>query len=238
MAQQMTSQTLRIIGLALTYPTSGLLEAAGEMQGLLECEGWLPPALRRDVSALLDDLAGQDLLDAQEAYVDLFDRTPSLSLHLFEHVHGDSRDRGQALVDLDTIYRERGLENRSEHTPDYLPMFLEYLALLPVEEARSMLAGAIEVIGAIGARLKKRQSRYACLFDALEAAAACKPDPARLQSALAADAGEIPDNEALDAAWQEQFALAALDQGEAGCPKVEDMLARMQDKLPEAGVRS
>lgn len=235
MTQTFNSQTLRVIGLLLTYPTDGLLAAAGEMKTLLERESWLPAPLRQEVAVLLDHLAGQDLLDAEEAYVDLFDRTPSLSLHLFEHVHGDSRDRGQALVDLDTLYRERGLENQSEHTPDYLPMFLEYLALLPVEEARSVLVGAIEVIGALGARLKKRHSPYACLFDALEALADCKPDPARLQAALAADAGEAPDAGALDAAWEEQFALAALDQTEQGCPKVDDMLARMQMPVTDTG---
>ncbi|MEJ2459788.1 MAG: hypothetical protein P8Y58_17260 [Novosphingobium sp.] len=50
--------------------------------------------------ALIDDLVTRDLYDAQERYVLLFDRTRKLSLHLFEHVHGESRDRGQAMVDL------------------------------------------------------------------------------------------------------------------------------------------
>ena len=153
-------------------------------------------------------------------------------------MHGDSRDRGQALVDLDMLYRERGLANASEHTPDYLPMFLEYLALLPVEAARDNLAGAVEVIAALGARLKKRQSRYACLFDALQGAAASQPDPAKLQAALAADAGDVPSTEALDAAWQEQFALAAIEEGSANCPKIEEMLARMQAPMTETGVSS
>jgi nitrate reductase delta subunit len=167
-------------------------------------------------------------MDAQEDYVSLFDRTPSLSLHLFEHVHGDSRDRGPALVDLDSLYRERGLENLSEHTPDYLPMFLEYLSLLPVEEARETLDGAVDVIAVIGERLKKRGSAYAVLFDALEEAASRKPDPKKLQGALKADEGLPMSAEEMDKAWEEQFAFADIkpDQG-GGCPQAEEMLARM-----------
>lgn len=236
MKPDMAGQTLRAIGFLMTYPEEGRISAAAEIQELLSREAWLSEKMRSRLDEFLAGMKEADLLDLQEEYVALFDRTPSLSLHLFEHVHGDSRDRGQAMVDLDTLYREIGLENMSEHTPDFLPLFLEYLSLLPVDQARSDLEGAIDVIAAIGERLKKRQSRYAVLFDALLEATRIKPDEKKLKAAMNADSGLLPDPEKMDEAWEEQFALAAPQMGQGGCPRAEDMLARMlmPEEKPEA----
>ncbi len=236
MKTHITGQTLKIIGFLMTYPEDDRIDAAAEIRTLLCREAWLSEKIRARLDEFLAGMKDSDLLDLQEEYVMLFDRTPSLSLHLFEHVHGDSRDRGQAMVDLDTLYREIGLENMSEHTPDFLPLFLEYLSLLPVEQAQENLDGAIDVVAAIGERLKKRQSRYAVLFDALQEAARVKPDEKKLQAAMNMDSGKIPDNAAMDAAWEEQFALATPEVGKSGCPRAEDMLARMMvpDEKTEA----
>ena len=87
-------KTLKVLSALLTYPSDELVAAAPEMKAILVEEGVLRRARRADVEALIDDLAGRDLFDAQERYILLFDRTRSLSLHLFEHVHGESRDRG------------------------------------------------------------------------------------------------------------------------------------------------
>ena len=234
-----TGKTLKALGLLMAYPEPGLGQAAREISAVFRNEGWLPESTCARLDDFLDQMAKEDLFDLQEDYVALFDRTPSLSLHLFEHIHGDSRDRGQAMVDLDTLYREAGLENMSEHTPDFLPLFLEYLSLLPVGQAREDLGGAIDVVAAIGERLKKRQSRYAILFDALQDAARLKPDAKRLQAALALDSGKALDRDAMDAAWEEQFALAdpKMEQG-GGCPRAEDMLARMIAPEEKTGARS
>ncbi len=222
-------KTLKVLAALLTYPEPEILEAAGAFTAVLKAENWLSASGRKDVEGFLSRVAGMDIDDLREAYVALFDRTPSLSLYLFEHVHGDSRDRGQALVELDSLYRERGLENASEHTPDYLPLFLEYLSLLPPREARENLQGAIDVIAAVGARLKKRESFYAVLFDALEDMAARKPDPRKLSLALKASDGRALAPEDMDAAWEQQFALAPLTEGTpGGCPRAEDMLKRME----------
>jgi len=236
MKMEITGKTLRAIGFLMTYPEEDRIGAAAEIRDLLNREAWLSEKMRTRLDGFLAGMKDKDLLDLQEEYVMLFDRTPSLSLHLFEHVHGDSRDRGQAMVDLDTLYREIGLENMSEHTPDFLPLFLEYLSLLPVEQAQDNLDGAIDVVAAIGERLKKRQSRYAVLFDALLEAARAKPDEKKLKAALTMDPGLLPDTEQMDAAWEEQFALAAPQVGQGGCPRAEDMLARMMapEEKPEA----
>lgn len=234
-----TGKTLKALGLLMAYPEAGLGAAAAEISAVFRNEGWLPKATCSRLEDFLNKMATEDLLDLQEDYVTLFDRTPSLSLHLFEHVHGDSRDRGQAMVDLDMLYREAGLHNASEHTPDFLPLFLEYLSLLPADQARDNLCGAIDVVGAIGERLKKRQSPYAVIFDALQDAARLKPDAKKLQAALEFDSGKALDRDAMDAAWEEQFALAdpKMDQG-GGCPRAEDMLARMIAPDEKTGARS
>lgn len=213
----------------MAYPSEEILAEVDAMSTLLKAEAWIPAPAMKNLHVLINEVSNRDILDIQEDYVALFDRTPSLSLHLFEHVHGDSRDRGQAMVELDSLYREKGLLNSSEHTPDYLPLFLEYLSLLPVDEAQSNLDGVVDVIAAIGGRLEKRKSPYAALFSALKEVASCQPDLKKLKGALLLDSGDEMTQEQMDAAWEEQFAFdnSSESQNGGGCPKASDMLARM-----------
>lgn len=223
----MATKTLKILGLLLMYPTEDLIRAADDIFKELETEKWLPKKSLAGIHKLLEHFKASDLFDLQEEYVILFDRTPSLSLHLFEHIHGDSRDRGPAMVDLDNVYREAGLNNTSDETPDYLPLFLEYLSILSAETAQDDLKGAIDVIAALGARLKKRESLYSNVFDGLIAASKQVPDEKNLAKAMAMDAGVLPDAATLDHIWEEQFAFDNPMEKESGCPKAEDMLARI-----------
>jgi nitrate reductase molybdenum cofactor assembly chaperone NarJ/NarW len=236
---EIKSRTFKIIGVLMAYPSQEAVQAIPDMRAMLKSESWVPHSSILGIEELMNNLSSSDILDMQEDYVALFDRTPSLSLHLFEHVHGDSRDRGQAMVELDLLYREKGLGNSSEHTPDYLPLFLEYLSMLPVAEAQSNLDGAIDVIAAIGERLKKRGSAYASLFDALKCTASCKPDEKKLLSALRVDAGDEVTQEQMDQAWEEQFAFDKAGEAQnGGCPKASDMLARMGIPASEKEGRS
>ena len=97
-------RTFKVLSALLSYPTSDLQEAAGEMRRALDSEAIVSPAVLADLDRLIGEIADGDLFDLQERYVVLFDRTRSLSLHLFEHVHGESRDRGQAMIDLKSLY--------------------------------------------------------------------------------------------------------------------------------------
>lgn len=232
-------RTLKILGLLLRYPSEEQVQALPECLALLRQERWLPQECITGIERLADWMGGQDIMDLQETYVDLFDRTPSLSLHLFEHVHGDSRDRGPALVDLHNMYQEAGLIIAVHEMPDYLPLFLEYLSVLPVEQAAYDLSGAIDVIAAIGARLENRKTPYAAVFDALAEAADSKPDRKAIAAALAENAGAPLDNKQLDREWTEQFAFenSAQTNPEGGCPAAEDMLARMKDSINQADTR-
>ena len=136
-------KTLKVLSALISYPTVELTAAASELRGVLAVEGLLPKPIRADIEALIDDIAGADLLDAQERYILLFDRTRSLSLHLFEHVHGESRDRGQAMVELLKLYSAHGLELTAKELPDHLPVFLEFLSTLP--DAEASLGDTVEV---------------------------------------------------------------------------------------------
>jgi len=197
-------KTLKVLSALLTYPTGDLLAAAGELKAALTSESILS---RRDlaaVNALIDDLAGRDLFDAQERYILLFDRTRSLSLHLFEHVHGESRDRGQAMVDLIKLYEDGGYTPTATELPDFLPLFLEYAATRAPAEAIELIGQPGHVLAALRERLAKRGSPYEAVFAALVALSKSKLDGAALAALLAEPDPEPDDLEALDAAWQDE----------------------------------
>jgi nitrate reductase delta subunit len=185
---------LRALARLLDYPTEPLL---GHLDAIAEALAAAPvkPARRSGLQPLLARLAGADLFDAQELYVDTFDRGRRTSLNLFEHVHGDSRDRGQAMVDLLEMYRAAGIELDTDQLPDYLPAFLEYLSVLPAREAREHLAEVTHLVRAIGGVLAARHSDYAGALDLLLALAG--------EPALGADPSAEDDTSfaAIDAAW-------------------------------------
>ncbi|KAB2914001.1 MAG: nitrate reductase molybdenum cofactor assembly chaperone, partial [Hyphomicrobiaceae bacterium] len=157
-------KTLKVLSALLSYPTSGLQAAVPEMRAALDAEGRLPRKHRDRLDRIMEEIAGGDLYDLQERYVLLFDRTRSLSLHLFEHVHGESRDRGQAMVDLRSLYERHGLTMTSNELPDHLPLFLEFLSEIPEAEAKELLDETSHVLEAIRQRLKKRKVPYSSIF--------------------------------------------------------------------------
>ena len=155
--------TYRIVSALLSYPQEELLEALPDIRSALQSL----PAAQDQLLPLVEFLEAHPLIALQENYVATFDRNPSHSLHLFEHVHGESRDRGQAMVDLLQTYRQYGLEPAVPELPDHVPLFLEFLSVLPAEQARELLDDAIHVLASIGARLARHGSPYAAVFDVL-----------------------------------------------------------------------
>ena len=192
------ARTYRALAALIAYPTDALQAATGEIAVVLAEEGLVPAPQRAAIDDLLAELAGRDIYDLQERYFALFDRSRTLSLHLFEHVHGESRDRGQAMADLIELYRGHGFEPTASELPDFLPLFLEFLSLLPGDEAQALLVEPAGILQALAERLVTRKSAYAAVFAAL----------ATLANAPAIDApdtsAEDPDDlVALDAAWEE-----------------------------------
>jgi nitrate reductase molybdenum cofactor assembly chaperone NarJ/NarW len=198
------SRTFKALSALLTYPTAELQAAAGELRAALDADALVPPALRNRLDALFEELASGDIYDLQERYVLLFDRTRSLSLHLFEHVHGESRDRGQALIDLKSMYERNGLEIGAAELPDFLPLFLEFLSTRPLAEACDLLGQPAHIFAALAERLRKRRSAYEAVFRALVALPSAKPKVEDVSALLAAPDHDATDLAALDAAWEDE----------------------------------
>lgn len=158
---------MKALGGLLTYPEQPLIEALPEISALIDNEPALGKADKIALSKLLGALSTNDLLTSQEQYVEIFDRGRSTSLHLFEHVHGESRDRGSAMVDLHNMYCKAGLVLRANELPDFLPVVLEYLSLRPDAEVRDMLGDCAHILKKIGEALLDRNSGYSVIFSAL-----------------------------------------------------------------------
>ena len=224
-------RALKALSALLTYPSAELKQAAGEISEAIENEPAFSFAVRDRLHKLLSELARDDLYDLQERYVLLFDRTRSLSLHLFEHVHGESRDRGQAMVDLKAQYEKVGLEVDMPELPDFLPLFLEYASTLPAAQARDALAQPAHILAALAERLRKRRSTYEAVFRALVALSAVKPKESEVSALLALPDPDPNDLKALDAAWEDEevrFGLTAND----GCK--DGLIARVRGGMRPA----
>ncbi len=193
--------TLRAFAALLGYPSAALQAHAAAIADAIRTEGALPRAEAARLRPLLDAMAGEDLLDIQSAYSELFDRSRSLSLHLFEHVHGDGRERGQAMIDLGQQYLERGIYLEASELPDFIPVFLEYASCLPSAEARETLAQPVHVFAALAERLDKRGTPYAAIFHGLVALAGTRPDAA-LMAEVAQNTPE-EDPALIDEEWEE-----------------------------------
>ena len=207
--------TLRALAALLGYPSEALKAAIPEIRDALRTERALPrPALRR-LGPLLDRLAREEVLEAQATYSELFDRSRSLSLHLFEHVHGDSRERGQALVDLGQQYLDRGFLLDGPELPDFVPVFVEFASCLPPEEAREWLGEPAHVLAALEERLSRRGSDYAAVLGAILALAAAGPDHAALDELQRSAPADDPSR--IDEDWEEA-AVSFMGAHEMGGP--------------------
>ncbi len=196
--------TFKVLSALLSYPTGELQKAVPELTVAIESEALLPRAVGRQLQSLLDEIATGDLYDLQERYVLLFDRTRSLSLHLFEHVHGESRDRGQAMIDLKALYEGQGFEVDAAELPDFIPMFLEFLSTQPRSEAYELLGQPAHIFSALAERLRKRKSAYEAVFRSLTSLAASKPKGEDVAALLQQPDPDATDLAALDAAWEDE----------------------------------
>lgn len=228
------NRTLKLISVLLSYPEPNLSTVREEFHAAVAADSLLPRGDRVLLDTLIDELCGLDTLEAQERYVRLFDRTRSLSLHLFEHVHGESRDRGQAMVDLIALYEAGGFSPTATELPDYLPLFLEYAATRKPQDALDLIGQPAHVLAALKERLAKRQSPYADIFAALVAMTKVRLDQAALAALQAEPDPEPDDLAALDAAWEEEEVL--FGPGAAACGKDSIVSKVRQAQRPAPGM--
>ncbi len=219
------SRTLRALARLLSYPDAELRAHLPAICEALHAEGALGCARLAELDALVTRIARQDPLDAEADYVQLFDSGRRTSLHLFEHVHGDSRERGPAMIDLAQTYEKAGLYLAEGEMPDDLRVVLEFASTQPPREAAGLLGEIAHLVNVVLAALEKRGSRYASVMGALLDLAGV---PAR--------ALQVADEESLDASWPEPAAFdgcSSAGQASPGAPQPVHIVRR--DPPPRTG---
>jgi nitrate reductase delta subunit len=190
------SLTLRVLARLLSYPDAELRAHLDELQAALLSERTLGASRLAELESLLHSLRTRDPIEVEADYVQLFDRGRSTSLHLFEHVHGDSRDRGPAMIDLAQTYEKAGLYLAEGELPDYLPVVLEFVSTQPAKEAKAFLGEMTHILQAIFSALLKRESPYASVLGALLEIAGER-----------AQAVKVAEEPPLDDSWEEPVAF-------------------------------
>jgi len=224
---------LKVLSLLIDYPTNELFE--GETLALskqiVSKSPLISPEVRQQIIDLIDDMIEIGSLEAQARYDGLFERGRSLSLWLFEHVHGESRDRGQAMVDLMDQYQQAGFDIGLKELPDYLPMYLEFLAYQAAVtgddiQIRIDIADVSHIIALLAARLKDRGSLYEGCFNALLQIAG-KPLVVVEEFQQQVKKEQRDDTkEALDEEWEEEVVDFLGAQQEERCPSSTQQLAK------------
>ena len=159
--------TLRALALLLGYPDARQRALLPQLADAIDAEAVLPASRRAELRAFAEELARMDPFEAEARYVELFDRGRSTALHLFEHVHGDSRERGPAMVDLAQTYGRAGLMLAAHELPDHLCVVLEFASTQPPKLAREFLGELAHIVQAIFSALRERGSSYAALLAAV-----------------------------------------------------------------------
>ncbi|RZJ14735.1 MAG: nitrate reductase molybdenum cofactor assembly chaperone [Acidovorax sp.] len=186
------SKSLRVLALLLGYPDADMRAHLSDMRTALHAERALSASRLAELDALIATLGRKAVLEVESDYVELFDRGRATSLHLFEHVHGDSRDRGPAMIDLTKTYEQAGLFLGADEMPDFVPVVLEFTSTLQPRQAREFLGEMAHIFNAIFAALQQRESPYACVLGALLELAGEKASPV-----------EVAVDEPIDAIWEE-----------------------------------
>ena len=201
------ARSLRALARLLGYPDAELRQHLPELSGALHAEAALPEARLAELDQLMAHLTLQDPLDAEADYVQLFDSGRRTALYLFEHVHGDSRERGPAMIDLAQTYEKAGLYLAEGQMPDHLPVALEFASNQPPREAAAFLGELAHIINTIFNALEQRESRYASVMGALLELAGEAARPVRLD-----------DEPPLDETWAEPEAFGGCSSAGQGRP--------------------
>lgn len=186
------SISLRVLARLLAYPDAALRSDLSDMRDALHADRTIAAPRLTELDALMTALANGNALENEAHYVEVFDRGRATSLHLFEHVHGDSRDRGPAMIDLTQTYEKAGLFLAPGEMPDYLPVLLEFVSTQPPRETRAFLGEMAHIFNAIFNALQQRESAYASVLGALLELSGEK-----------AHAVKVAPEETIDASWEE-----------------------------------
>jgi len=216
--------TLRALAHLLRYPDAAMRARLPDIHSVLNAEAAIGTLRRGELDALMGRLLAEGL-DAEAAYVDLFDRGRGTALHLFEHVHGDSRERGPAMVDLVRTYEQAGLLLDPAELPDHLTVLLEFASTQPTAEARAFIGEFAHILQSLAAALRRRQSDYAAVLAAVLDLAGQPLDAAALPAAA---------EEPLDASWEEPAAFGGCGSAGQSAPGVAQPVQLIRRAPPAA----
>lgn len=211
-------QIFKVISALMDYPQEGVGQHKDELKNIIASDISLSDECKASMTAFLEEQCALDLLDWQSDYDALFERGRNLSLLLFEHVHGESRDRGQAMVDLIEQYKAADLALDKNELPDYIPLFLEFLSTQDRENAKAWLMDVSHILATLATRLEERDSGYASLFTALLEISQAEVDMDEIKKIVSAEEADYT-NEAIDKVWEDEavtFGGNATEGG--GCP--------------------
>ncbi|MCC2615069.1 nitrate reductase molybdenum cofactor assembly chaperone [Aestuariibacter halophilus] len=207
---------LKIISRLMDYPTPTLFDHRDQILDMIEADTLLPEIEKRQLLSFATRRLTGELLDWQADYDGLFERGRSLSLLIYEHLHGESRDRGQAMVNLLAQYRAAGLDISVKELPDYLPLFLEFLSTQGAENAKGWLQDIAPVLAVLCVRLQKRDSDYEALFSALLRVSSADIDLEQVREQIK-DEQRDDTQKALDKVWEEEAVTFGADAQNSGC---------------------
>ncbi|HFL8824138.1 MAG TPA: nitrate reductase molybdenum cofactor assembly chaperone [Candidatus Azoamicus sp. OHIO1] len=197
-------KTYKIFSTLLSYPSNEFKECISSIIPILKEENLLSEDCIDKLAVFIDYINCSNLLDLQENYVSIFDRQKRFSLYLFEHIHGDARERGMAMVDLKNLYKASDFDIDSNiELPDYIPVFLEYLSLMPKEKSSILLGEIINIIAVIGRRLQLFNSLYYIIFDLLEYLSNFKSDKKIIDGVILDRLNDKIDCSKVDEEWEE-----------------------------------
>ncbi len=193
--------TPKALSLLLMYPEIEVISALGEIKDVIKDEKLLSAGILTKLDGFFDYLTNDqhDIYLLQSEYTKTFDRGRKNSLHLFEHIHGDSRFRGQAMIDLVENYHAKGLDMNSNELPDYLPLFLEYISLLDKSAMDEELGETVDILMMLKTSLEKIESPYAVIFDSILDLTSVKPNLERLEKAISLNEEDYD----MDKEWEE-----------------------------------
>jgi nitrate reductase delta subunit len=227
--------TFKALSALLDYPTAEMVASLSAIEAALAEERALGEEELLAVRHFICNLERRDLLDLQERWINLFDRSKRLALHLYEHSYGESRDRGQAMVNLALTYRMNGFELNAAEMPDYLPLFLEFLSVIPEVHAKRYLTDATEIIEALRIRLDERDSTYAAVLGALVTLAQREADHVQVEAILAGEPEDPKDLEELDREWAEEPVDFTAGSALKDCPYSGDAIRSRAAELAGTG---
>jgi len=225
----------KLISLLLDYPAHSLKEDAPAIFEMIMADDDIKPDTKVAMIDFVEQRSTMDLLDWQSDYDALFERGRNLSLLLFEHVHGESRDRGQAMVDLMDQYKQAGLEIGAKELPDYLPLFLEFLSTQDRPDAQAWLQDVGHILGTLYSRLEARDAGYASLISALIEISKAELDMAEIEKLTSTE--ERDDTfEAIDKVWEEEMVTFSGGPDQSNCPSSVSRPSEQQSRVNEMPV--